>query len=189
MSQMFTRLIFGSKLESAQAFQDWVFEEVLPAIRKTGSYTATLNNEQQQIIKELVLQKAHQNNQHYSHIYRQFYHRFAIPRYQELPASQFEAAVDFLKGNARQDEPAFLNDKEKFEHANQWLRVAQHRYYELKQLAEQLEKITAGISSVRINLYDPITSAKDLTQPWEKHHKGKKLDAENIIKQQDQRRT
>ena len=32
------RLIFGSKLESAQKFQDWVFEEVLPAISKTGSY-------------------------------------------------------------------------------------------------------------------------------------------------------
>ncbi len=33
------RLIFGSKLESAKRFQDWVFEEVLPSIRKTGSYS------------------------------------------------------------------------------------------------------------------------------------------------------
>ena len=32
------RLIFGSKLESAKRFQDWVFEEVLPAIRKSGGY-------------------------------------------------------------------------------------------------------------------------------------------------------
>lgn len=32
------RLIFGSKLESATKFQDWVFEEVLPTIRKTGGY-------------------------------------------------------------------------------------------------------------------------------------------------------
>ena len=32
------RLIFGSKLESAVKFQDWVFEEVLPQIRKTGMY-------------------------------------------------------------------------------------------------------------------------------------------------------
>ena len=32
------RLIFGSKLESAQKFQNWVFEEVLPSIRKTGKY-------------------------------------------------------------------------------------------------------------------------------------------------------
>ena len=33
------RLIFGSKLDSAKKFQDWVFKEVLPSIRKTGSYS------------------------------------------------------------------------------------------------------------------------------------------------------
>ena len=33
------RLIFGSKLESSKKFQDWVFKDVLPQIRKTGSYT------------------------------------------------------------------------------------------------------------------------------------------------------
>jgi len=32
------RLIFGSKLKSAIKFQDWVFNEVLPSIRKTGKY-------------------------------------------------------------------------------------------------------------------------------------------------------
>lgn len=32
------RLIFRSKLPSASRFQDWVMEEVLPAIRKTGTY-------------------------------------------------------------------------------------------------------------------------------------------------------
>jgi prophage antirepressor-like protein len=32
------QLIFGSKLPNAEKFQDWVFDEVLPSIRKTGSY-------------------------------------------------------------------------------------------------------------------------------------------------------
>ena len=31
-------MIFGSKLESARRFKHWVTAEVLPAIRKTGSY-------------------------------------------------------------------------------------------------------------------------------------------------------
>ena len=31
-------LIFGSKLESAKRFKHWVTAEVLPSIRKTGSY-------------------------------------------------------------------------------------------------------------------------------------------------------
>ena len=32
------RLVMRSKLEDAERFQDWVVEEVLPSIRKTGSY-------------------------------------------------------------------------------------------------------------------------------------------------------
>ena len=35
-------LIFGSKLESAKRFKRWVTSEVLPAIRKTGSYQKPL---------------------------------------------------------------------------------------------------------------------------------------------------
>lgn len=33
------RLISHSTLEAAERFQDWIYEEVLPAIRKTGSYS------------------------------------------------------------------------------------------------------------------------------------------------------
>lgn len=33
------RLIFKSRKEESKKFQDWVFEEVLPSIRKTGSYS------------------------------------------------------------------------------------------------------------------------------------------------------
>ncbi len=37
-----SRLIAKFKMKFAEAFQDWVEEEVLPSIRKTGSYsTAT----------------------------------------------------------------------------------------------------------------------------------------------------
>ena len=35
----FYELIFSSKLPHAVAFRDWVFSEVLPSIRKTGTYT------------------------------------------------------------------------------------------------------------------------------------------------------
>ena len=35
-------LIFGSKLESAKKFKKWVTSEVLPSIRKTGSYGSQL---------------------------------------------------------------------------------------------------------------------------------------------------
>lgn len=32
------QMIFGSKLEAAERFQKWVYEEVLPSIRKNGFY-------------------------------------------------------------------------------------------------------------------------------------------------------
>ncbi|NPD67278.1 phage repressor protein/antirepressor Ant [Lichenicola cladoniae] len=35
------RLIVRSKLPTAEVFEDWVFGEVLPSIRKTGSYSPT----------------------------------------------------------------------------------------------------------------------------------------------------
>lgn len=38
------RLIAGSQLPAAQAFEAWIFEEVLPAIRKTGQYKAATAN-------------------------------------------------------------------------------------------------------------------------------------------------
>ena len=38
------QLIFGSKLESAEIFQDWVFSEVLPSIRQTGGYGNQTHN-------------------------------------------------------------------------------------------------------------------------------------------------
>lgn len=41
------QLIFASKVARAKAFQRWVFKEVLPTIRKTGSFEAVPNIESQ----------------------------------------------------------------------------------------------------------------------------------------------
>lgn len=50
------RLIMRSKLESAERFEAWVSEEVLPMIRKTGSYTiAKPLTREQQIANALLL--------------------------------------------------------------------------------------------------------------------------------------
>ena len=40
------RLIIKSKKPDAEAFEDWVMEEVLPSIRKTGGYYMTITREQ-----------------------------------------------------------------------------------------------------------------------------------------------
>ena len=49
-------LIFGSKLESAKKFKRWVTNEVLPQIRKTGSYNANDRDERLELAK--IISKA-----------------------------------------------------------------------------------------------------------------------------------
>lgn len=49
-------LIFGSKLESAKRFKRWITSEVLPALRKTGSYN--LNQQPVVIDPAVMVQKA-----------------------------------------------------------------------------------------------------------------------------------
>lgn len=50
------KLIMRSRKKEAVAFQDWIFEEVLPKIRKTGSYNAEPPKQLSQI--EILLQSA-----------------------------------------------------------------------------------------------------------------------------------
>lgn len=48
------RLIFSSRKPEAEKFQDWVFEEVLPKIRRTGVYNLVEENEQTEFGKAMI---------------------------------------------------------------------------------------------------------------------------------------
>ena len=52
------RCIFQSRKEEAELFQDWVCEEVLPAIRKTGGYLASHQDDTPEMIMARALQVA-----------------------------------------------------------------------------------------------------------------------------------
>lgn len=45
-------LIFGSTKDEAKRFKRWVTSEVLPTIRKTGTYSLNINNEQSYFLNE-----------------------------------------------------------------------------------------------------------------------------------------
>lgn len=49
-------LIFGSKLESAKRFKHWVTSEVLPAIRKTGTYNLTPQNHMELMFQDMKME-------------------------------------------------------------------------------------------------------------------------------------
>ena len=99
------RVIFRSNKKEAIDFQNWVFDEVLPTIRKTGSYSLTINTEQQQAIKQAVNERYYRTGEHHQAIYTKFYVQFKVPRYQDLPASKFDEAIKWLGGvtKARKD--------------------------------------------------------------------------------------
>ena len=92
------RLIIKSKQEKAVIFEEWVMEELLPTIRKTGSYSLTISTEQQQAIKQAVNERSYRTGEHHQAVYVKFYQHFKIPRYQDLPASKFDEAIKWLGG-------------------------------------------------------------------------------------------
>lgn len=97
-------LIFGSKLPKAKQFKHWVTNEVLPAIRKQGCYSAQeqdnalISNEQQYELSSRVMRKTHAlfGNKNYSFVYRALKRRFRIPRYTCLLQRDFETALAFV---------------------------------------------------------------------------------------------
>lgn len=99
------RVIFRSNKKEAIDFQNWVFNEVLPTIRKTGSYSLTINTEQQQAIKQAVNERSYRTGEHHQAIYTKFYQQFKVPRYQDLPVSEFDEVIKWLGGvtKARKD--------------------------------------------------------------------------------------
>lgn len=48
------RVIFQSRKKEAEAFQDWVYDEVLPSIRKTGKYELPNQEDKHAVTKENV---------------------------------------------------------------------------------------------------------------------------------------
>ena len=98
------RVIFRSNKKEAIDFQNWVFEEVLPSIRKTGSYSLTLNKQQQYLIKEAVLNNAAQTGKTYQSVYRSLYTKFKVPRYQDILAKDFDAAIQLLTVTSKENQ-------------------------------------------------------------------------------------
>lgn len=85
---------------AAFRFRVWVTDEVLPAIRKQGRYecpVATITPAQQLHLREEVARRAKAVSAHYQTVYRALYARFQVPRYTEILAKDFEAAVHFIR--------------------------------------------------------------------------------------------
>lgn len=94
------RLIFGSKLESAIKFQNWVFDEVLPSIRKNGSYAVIpqtkLNDAQQRELANKVRSICQNDRKRYAMVWNGLKEHFKVERYQEIPSVKFAEALGYI---------------------------------------------------------------------------------------------
>lgn len=157
------RVIFRSNKKEAVDFQNWVFDEVLPTIRKTGSYSLTINSEQQQQIKQAVNERSYRTGEHYQAIYTKLYEQFKIPRYQDLPANQFEEAIKWLGGIKMRDYKVVNIDNLKRQY--NYLATIQEYYYRVfdlynDYLADFLEKnsphlhynFSTALNKMQVNL-------------------------------------
>lgn len=98
-------LMLGSETPKAKEVKRWVTSEVLPSIRKTGSYTAPvkvekLTGEQEKRIKHLVWGMAscfgHSESASQS-IWNVIRIHFSLKNFTDLPATQFEEAIAMLE--------------------------------------------------------------------------------------------
>ena len=92
------RLIIKSRKPEAAAFEEWVMEEVLPTIRKTGSYI--INNKltpaQKQQIREAVKARHYRTGEHWQEIYHKLHAYLKVNSYHEITVEQFQTALNFL---------------------------------------------------------------------------------------------
>lgn len=93
-------LIFKSRKPEAKKFKKWVTSEVLPTIRKTGSYTIPRNvitPEQKAALFAIVAKRAGDNGKIRAQLWSRHNHHFRIAKYEELLAIHFDEAVHYLE--------------------------------------------------------------------------------------------
>ena len=81
----------------AYRFRVKVANEILPAIRKTGSYSAaTLTPAEQLQIRKAISARAKKGAVAYQTIYHALYARFQIAKYDQLKTADLQDALDFI---------------------------------------------------------------------------------------------
>lgn len=97
------RVIFRSRKAEAVQFQDWIFEEVIPAIRKTGSYQASdgikpakTTADDRTGLRQAVAALVGRKGIDYSSAYSMIHQRFNVGAIEDIPADKLPEAVAYV---------------------------------------------------------------------------------------------
>ncbi len=92
------RLIIKSRKPEAEAFESWVMENVLPTIRKTGSYSDKITSEQAGVLATIVRTRTEGNGKLAPQMWSRLKNHFKYAAsYRELIAIHFDDAVAYLE--------------------------------------------------------------------------------------------
>ncbi|EPI4588217.1 BRO-N domain-containing protein [Neisseria gonorrhoeae] len=92
------RLIIKSRKPAAEAFEEWVMETVLPAIRKTGGYQITPKTtaDDRTGLRQAVAALVGRKRIGYSSAYSMIHQRFNVESVEDLPAGKLPEAVAYV---------------------------------------------------------------------------------------------
>ena len=91
------RVIFRSNKPEAVKFQDWIFEEVIPQIRKTGGYQITPKTtaDDRTGLRQAVAALVGRKGIDYSTAYSMIHQRFNVEAIEDIPAEKLPEAVAY----------------------------------------------------------------------------------------------
>lgn len=90
------RVIFRSNKDEAVKFQNWVFDEVLPTIRKTGKYQlSTLTETQLQKIQQGV-KRCEKAGYSHQRVYSELHAKWGVSSYKDVKPADFCNVMYFL---------------------------------------------------------------------------------------------
>ena len=117
---------------------DVLYNHFMPKVAQ--QYPNTISLEQQQAIQQAVNERVYRTGERHQAIYTKLHQQFKIPRYQDLPASQFENAIKWLGGvHSRSG----LSDEDWYDLA--WLyKAAERMRYQIELIEPALRVIDSG---------------------------------------------
>ncbi len=106
-------LVLRSRKPEARKFAKWVTSEVLPAIRKTGQYTATVSTTQQGELATLIAERFPQGRDR-AYAWSRFNNHYRIASYKNLPVAKFAEACEYIANMPVKQEVLPKTDKPTF---------------------------------------------------------------------------
>lgn len=90
------RIIFRSNKKEAVEFQNWVFEEVLPQIRKTGAYQLKTTVDDRTGLRNAVNMLVSKKGLIYSEAYNLVHQYMNVESIEDIPAEKLPMAVEYV---------------------------------------------------------------------------------------------